>query len=144
MKLGAKIGHFFKNLDKWDYLAIAILVFAIIIRLMTAQHCLWIDETREMTVARNLLSGEGLTLLQGESYTWHPPGFHLLLAIPFLFGFLEAYAVLVPLFFSFASIILMYFIGKELFNAIFIRDNVSQFTHIVGGILGFFFAKKSK
>ncbi len=39
------------------------------------------------------------------------------------------------------------YIGKEIYSALFLFDNVSQITHIVGGIvgaaIGFFYSKKS-
>lgn len=33
-------------------------------------------------------------------------------------------------------LIVMLYIGKEVYNGIFIHDNISNFTHIIGGIVG--------
>lgn len=46
----------------------------------------------------------------------------------------------IPLTFILVALI---FIGREVFDGIFGNDNVSQFSHIVGGVCGFIFARKT-
>ncbi len=40
-------------------------------------------------------------------------------------------------------LVLIIYLGTEIYNAIFITDNISQFTHIVGGICGSIFGLAS-
>lgn len=39
----------------------------------------------------------------------------------------------IPLSFILVAIL---FIGKEIYNGVFIQDNISNFTHILGGVVG--------
>ena len=38
-------------------------------------------------------------------------------------------------------IVVVFFIGKEVVSGIFVRDNISQLTHIIGGFCGALFGK---
>jgi membrane associated rhomboid family serine protease len=45
-------------------------------------------------------------------------------------------------------LVAVFYIGQEIVNGVFVKDNVSQLTHIVGGIcgavIGFYLGKKAK
>jgi len=41
-------------------------------------------------------------------------------------------------------LVLIFFIGKEIYNGIILKDNISQITHIIGGLCGSVFGYKIK
>lgn len=41
-------------------------------------------------------------------------------------------------------LVVIFYLGREFFDWLFIRDNISQLTHIVGGVCGIFFGFSSR
>ena len=92
---------------KKEYIIIGVLfVVALIIRLAFAQHCLWVDEARDLTIARNLAT-TGHQDIFGKPYLQHPIFEYLLLIV----GGLN-----VPIILGSLTVVLTFLLGKEIFN----------------------------
>jgi 4-amino-4-deoxy-L-arabinose transferase-like glycosyltransferase len=112
-----KIVGFFKGLSYCDWAAILIFLIALFSRLALWEHCLWIDEGRDASIARNLL-GNPLEYKQlGTYYRGNPFFYHYLISSSYLiFGISEWSATLVPIIMGSLTVLVIYLIGKDFFN----------------------------
>jgi 4-amino-4-deoxy-L-arabinose transferase-like glycosyltransferase len=106
----------FNSFSTYDKLAIGLVIFALLLRIFFAPHCFWIDEAREMSIARNLMRGQGYTLY-GEHYVQHPYIFYTLIGISsMIFGMVDLAGIAVSVAAGAFSVLGMYLLGKEVFN----------------------------
>src|SRR3989344_4180482 len=115
------------NISKWfsqkeNQYFIGILIFAIILRLnyflLTKNQPLWWDEASFGSLAKNYISHiwDGTRMIIGETHI-RPPLFTLLWSILLKIGFNEAtIRFILELIPSILSVLLVYLIGKELYN----------------------------
>ncbi len=104
------------ELDVYDYLAIAIVLLTFVSRIALSPHCLWIDEARELSIARNLLRTGKTTYLRSP-WSQHPIMFYFLIALNFLlFGFTDFAGLLIPMTLGSLTVLLIYLIGAEMGN----------------------------
>lgn len=92
-----------------------IIVVAFVLRLICINQSLWLDEAINVVSARNLDLISFVTQYPIGDY--HPPGYFALLWIwTHIFGFNEIIVRLPSVFFGVGTVVLTYFLGKNLFN----------------------------
>lgn len=110
------IKSIFSKLDKYDYLAIGIFIVAIALRLAFSGHCLWVDEARDLDIARTF-SQTGKQLFFGQPYLWHPIMEYIMLSISTsILGVTIFGGAVVPILLGSLTVLLAYLIGKEAYN----------------------------
>jgi len=107
---------YLSKLDKYDYLAIIIVILAFAVRFAFYEHCLWVDEARDLEVTRNFFS-TGKQILFDEVYLVHPILNYIILATSSLFfGFTTLGGTMPSILLGALTVAVVYFIGSEVFN----------------------------
>lgn len=110
------LSRIFDNLSTYDIIVIGIVLLSLIIRIFFYPHCFWIDESREMAIARNFMRGEGYTLF-GEYYVQHPYVFYTLVGISSIFfGMVDLAGIAVSIAAGTLSVGFLYLLGKEVYG----------------------------
>ena len=98
------------------YLLLFLLAFAVVPRVMLADHCLWVDEARDLFIARNFVEDGSLTTPAGQELMQHPFMFYAIIGASFLFGVSQTSATFAVAICSLITIVATFFIGKEIAN----------------------------
>jgi len=93
-----------------------LLILTLITRLYYNKHCIWVDEARDLDVARNIAYRFKISY-GDEPFTKHPFFYHLTIAVLMrLFGITVFAGTLATILFSLLLVISVFYLGKYLFD----------------------------
>jgi 4-amino-4-deoxy-L-arabinose transferase-like glycosyltransferase len=115
MDIKNKITEMVKKIDFW--IVIALFAVSLGVYFSQSEHCLWVDEARDLIMTQNLLK-TGQIEFGGEQEIYHPYMFYLTLAFISIFfgGVSQLSGVVTVALFGALSVSATYLLGKEAFN----------------------------